>query len=276
MLEIGLSTPGFVNEQLFADMARAGIKHIEISVDKWKSEQLNYAELKAWSEKYGVNLWSFHLPFWPFDEIDISHPKMAEKSIEYLTGYIRKASAIGIDKFIIHASGEPIAENDRKSRMECAKKSLCTLAEIAKEYGSIICVEDLPRTCLGRSSQDMKELLSAHGDLRACFDTNHLLDEKITDFIHALGDKIVTTHISDYDYNNERHWLPGEGDMDWQAIYRALCEVGYKGAWLYELGFENTKKIERERNLTCADFSRNAHEIFEGKALTVVSHKKII
>ena len=34
MYEIGLSTPGFINEQLFSDMADAGIKHIEISVDK--------------------------------------------------------------------------------------------------------------------------------------------------------------------------------------------------------------------------------------------------
>ena len=267
MLEIGLSTPGFVNEQLFADMARAGIKHIEISVDKWKSEQLNYAELKAWSQKYGVNLWSFHLPFWPFDEIDISHPDMAEKSIEYLTGYIRKASAIGIDKFIIHASGEPIAENDRKSRMECAKKSLCTLAEIAKECGSIICVEDLPRTCLGRSSQDMKELLSAYGDLRACFDTNHLLDEKITDFIHALGDKIVTTHISDYDYNNERHWLPGEGDINWQELISALESEKYDGVWLYEIDFGCPRTIKRDRDLCPKDFADNANALFEGKAL---------
>ena len=237
MYEIGLSTPDFVNEQLFSDMASAGIKNIEISLDKKKSEALDYAQLKEWSEKYGVKLWSFHLPFWPFDEIDISSPAIAEKTVSYLMGFIRKASEIGINKFVIHASGEPIKEEDRSLRMNIAKNSLYLLCEEAKKYGSVICVEDLPRTCLGRSSSDILELLTAHPDLRVCFDTNHLLDEKITDFIYAIGDKIVATHISDYDFNNERHWLPGEGKNDWLSIYHALKDVGYKGPWLYEISF---------------------------------------
>lgn len=264
MFELGLSTPGYVNEQLFIDCKDAGIKHLEISVDKWKSEQLDFAQLKAWSEKYNVNLWSFHLPFWPFDEIDISNKELAEKSINYLSEFIKKGSEIGIKKYVIHASGEPIAEEDRKSRMECAKKSLYTLAEIAKGYGSVILVEDLPRTCLGRNSDDMMELLSAHPDLRACFDTNHLLDEDIVKFIHVLGDKIVSTHISDYDFNNERHWLPGEGDISWQELIRALKDVKYQGIWLYEIDFGCPSTIRRDRDLTCKDFADNIKELALG------------
>lgn len=264
MFELGLSTPGYVNEQLFIDCKDAGIKHLEISVDKWKSEQLDFAQLKAWSEKYNVNLWSFHLPFWPFDEIDISNKELAEKSINYLSEFIKKGSEIGINKYVIHASGEPIAEDDRKSRMECAKKSLYTLAELAKEYGSVILVEDLPRTCLGRNSNDMMELLSAHPDLRACFDTNHLLDEDIVEFIHVLGDKIVSTHISDYDFNNERHWLPGEGDINWQELIKALKDVNYQGIWLYEINFGCPSTIKRDRDLTCKDFADNIKELALG------------
>jgi len=266
MYEIGLSTPGFVDEQLFCDMAKAGIKHVEISVDRWKSEQLDFCKLKEWSEKYGVGLWSFHLPFYPFTEIDISNKDIADKSIEYLSGYIKKGSEIGIDKFIIHASGEPIAEGNRKERMDTAKKSLYTLCELAKEYGSVICVEDLPRTCLGRSSSDISELLTAHPDLKVCFDTNHLLDEKITDFIHRVGGKIITTHISDYDFNNERHWLPGEGDIDWQSLICALRDVDYKGVWLYEIGFGSPWTIKRDRDLCCDDFVNNAKALFSGRA----------
>ena len=265
MYEIGLSTPGFVNEQLFCDMAKAGIKHMEVSVDKQKSEQLDYGKLKEWSLKYGVNLWSFHLPFWPFDEIDISSPAIAEKTVSYLMGFIRKASEIGINKFVIHASGEPIKEEDRSFRMDIAKNSLYLLCEEAKKYGSVICVEDLPRTCLGRSSKDVLELLTAHPDLKVCFDTNHLLDEKITDFIYAIGDKIVTTHISDYDFNNERHWLPGEGDIDWLSLISALEDVNFNGVWLYEINLDCPWTIKRERNLTCEDFVNNANTIFNGK-----------
>ena len=96
------TTPGFVNEQLFKDCEAAGIKHLEISVDKWQSDKLDFAQLKAWSEKYNINLWSFHLPFWPFNEIDISRKDMAEDSIAYLSEFIKKGSEIGIHKYIIH------------------------------------------------------------------------------------------------------------------------------------------------------------------------------
>ena len=264
MFELGLSTPGYINEQLFADCNAAGIKHLEISVNRWASEALDFNELKAWSEKYGVNLWSFHLPFYPFADIEISKEDMAEKSISYLSQFIKKGSEIGIDKYIIHASGEPIAEEDRKSRMECAKNSLYTLAEIAKGYGSVILVEDLPRTCLGRNSDDMMELLSAHPDLRACFDTNHLLDEDIVKFIHVLGDKIVSTHISDYDFNNERHWLPGEGDINWQELISALKDVNYQGIWLYEIDLTCPNTINRSRDLVCKDFKDNFDELMLG------------
>lgn len=264
MYRIGLSTPGFVSEQLFSDCRDAGISYIEISLSMDLSDKLDFEKLKEWSEKYGVKLWSFHLPFYPVSIIDISREDISDNSVEYLTEFIKKGSFIGIDKYIIHASGEPIEESDRKKRMMCAKRSLDRLAKAAAEYSSIICVENLPRTCLGRDSSDMAELLSANDSLRACFDTNHLLDEDITEFINALGDKIITTHISDYDFKNERHWLPGEGDIDWQSLINALKNVNYSGIWLYEIGLGSPWTLKRDRDLTCRDFSDNARALFSG------------
>lgn len=264
-MEIGLSTPDFVNEQLFCDMKNAKIKHMEVSVSKELSEKLCFDDLKNWSEKYDINLWSFHLPFMPFSEIDISKPELAEGSVEYLKGYIEKGSKIGIDKYVIHASGEPIDEGERKVRMQTAKKSLKELAEYADSFGSTIIVENLPRTCLGRDSSDILELLSVDERLKACFDTNHLLKENSSEFIKAVGEKIVTTHVSDYDFKDERHWLPGEGKIDWQKMIADLKEVGYSGVWLYEISLNCPWTIVRDRNLTCQDFSENADELFAGK-----------
>jgi sugar phosphate isomerase/epimerase len=136
-----------------------------------------------------------------------------------------------------------------------------------------VAVEDLPRTCLGRNSDEILELIGAHDALRVCFDTNHLLGENPVDFICKLKGKIITTHVSDYDFINERHWLPGEGDLDWNAIFGALREIGYDGAWLYELGFACPKSILRPRALTCEDIARNARELFDGKNPTVISER---
>ena len=211
-MKIGLSTTGEkINEETIKEYADSGIEFIEISTNKEATEAINFDDLKKWCDTYGVKIWSFHLPFYPFKEIDISNEDLADFTVEYLKNYIVKGSAIGIKKFIIHASGEPIDEDKRASRMETAKKSLFALCEEAKKYGATICVEDLPRTCLGRCSDDILELLKAHEDLRVCFDTNHLLGEDNVEFIKKVGEKIVTLHVSDYDFINERHWLPGEG-----------------------------------------------------------------
>ncbi|MBE6912568.1 MAG: sugar phosphate isomerase/epimerase [Ruminococcaceae bacterium] len=271
MFKLGLSTNAKeISEKLFAEYNAAGIENMEVSTSYDLYEGLNYEKLLEYSKKYDVKLWSFHLPFMPFDEIDISDRSLKAHTLKYLKSLIEKATAIGIDKFIIHPSGEPIAEEDRRERLDCAKESLFELAEFAKAHGAVMAVENLPRTCLGRNSDEMKELLGAHEDLRSCFDTNHLLGERFEDYIQNIGNKIITMHTSDYDYLNERHWLPGEGKTDWKSLRDALASVNYSGIWLYEVAFVAPPSIIRERDLTCMDFVRNADEILNDKPITVL------
>ncbi|MBO5312897.1 MAG: sugar phosphate isomerase/epimerase [Clostridia bacterium] len=271
MYSIGVSTPHKIDEEMFKKYNEAGITHMEISVGKEECDKLDFQLLSAWAKKYNVCLHSFHLPFWPFDVIDISKESIAKSSVEYLSRFIIEGSKIGIDKYIIHPSGEPIEESDRERRMECAKKSLSILAELADRYNSVICVENLPRTCMGRDSDDILELLSAHPKLVACFDTNHLLGEDPVRFIERVGGKIVTTHISDYDFKNERHWLPGEGEVDWKSILEAFSKIGYSGVWLYEINMDSNYTITRPRSLTYEDVYKNAQELFNGEDLTKIS-----
>ncbi len=274
-MKIGLSSCGkIVDEALFAAYAQAGVEAIEISVGRERVlEGVGLSEVARLARKYGVDLWSYHLPF---PEYNLA-TRDEDRRLAYVrrqSEHIRMAADMGICHYVVHPSTEPIPDEIRAVRMEQSKKSLAALTEVAGVVGGVLCVENLPRTCLGKNSDEVLELLSSHPDLRVCFDTNHLLCEDPIRFIERVGNKIATTHVSDYDLIDERHWLPGEGAMDWKEIYNALCRVGYNGAWLYELGFGNTKRITRERNLTCADFSRNAREIFEGKSLTVVPHEK--
>ena len=254
----------------------AGIEAIEVSEGSIiGADAVDFASVKAIADEYGITLWSFHLPFLPFETIDISHPSLADYTVKYFCSLIDKASSIGIKTFVIHPSGEPIADSDRSMRLECAKNSLFALAEYAKSKGAVIAVEDLPRTCLGRNSSDILALTSAHPDLRVCFDTNHLLGEEIAHFISAVGEKIVTTHVSDYDFINERHWLPGEGKIDWAALKSKLFSVGYDGYWLYELGLSGSNwTIDRPRSLTYSDLSKNFNEIMAGLTPTPVGVSK--
>ena len=275
-MKLGVSSCGApLTPDFFARCKSAGIDGIEISVGKKAADELDFALTRRLADEYKIELCSFHLPFSPFNEIDISSPELADQTVKYLSSLIKKATEIGIKTFVIHASGEPIAEEARTLRMDCAKNSLFALAEYAERFEAVIAVEDLPRTCLGRDSSDILELISAHPSLRVCFDTNHLLKEDISVFIANVGKSIVTTHISDYDAINERHWLPGEGIIDWSMLRAALDGVGYNGYWLYELGLDgSTKTIDRERCLAHEDFKRNYDEIMANRPLSAIGKRK--
>ncbi len=280
MFEIGLSVPAMpdinITEETFREYCDAGIKHIELSFSKIDGI-FDFREMKRLADKYDINIWSYHLPFLPFSEVDISNPALADYSVEFLGGLIRRAAEEGdIHLIVIHPSGEPIEESERAERMECSKKSLARLADIASSCGTTIAVEDLPRTCLARNSDELLELVSAHDALRICFDMNHLANEKNADFLERVKDKLVTVHVSDYDFGDERHYLPGEGMIDWQKMLSDLKAAGYKGPWLYEVGRCSSNKISRCRDLVPADYTRNAHELFENREITLLEREYLM
>ncbi len=268
MYKIGLSSCGFpLTEENFKALKESKIDVIEISMRSDLYASIDYKELKSLSQRYEVGLWSYHLPFGPFSEIDISSldRELRENAIRLYTKMIEEASDIGIDKFIVHPSGEPIAPKERGDRMQYSMQTLDILAEIAHRCGAVIAVEDLPRTCIGNTGDEIAALIGANDKLRVCFDTNHLLGEESTRFMKKLADKIITVHISDYDFVDERHWLPGEGKLDWNTMFETFKEIGYGGVWLYEMGLKCPATIVRDRDLTFDDFYDNAMQIFSQK-----------
>lgn len=268
MYKIGMSSCAFdLTDESFKKLKESKIDVIEISLHPNKYPEIDFEDLERLSKRHEIGLWSFHLPFAPFSRYDVCSTDKAirDNTINFCTELIKKASNIGFDKFVIHPGSEPIADEEREERVKYAMQSLHVLAENAHKCGSLIAVEDLPRTCIGNTTEEICRLISANSKLRVCFDTNHLLFDDNIDFMRKLGDKIVTVHISDYDFVNERHWLPGEGKLDWDMMLKTFEEIEYKGAWMYEIDLTCPKTLERDRDLTFDDFYNNATSLFAGK-----------
>ena len=241
-LALSISPSAMRRERLEA-LAEAGMRQAELSsggVDPW-FDALDFPhrarELVSLARGAGVTLSSIHLPFGPFSRIDPAarEAEVRETIVQIQTWLLDAAGDAGIGIAVLHPSGEPYRDEERAERLEIALDTVGKIAEAAKKAGVTLALENLPRTCLGRDAREMRFFLDALPDLRCCFDTNHSLRQDNPSFIRALGGRIVTIHASDYDFVDEKHWLPLAGQNDWPGIIAALREVGYKGRFLYEL-----------------------------------------
>ena len=247
-----------LNDAFFAACRDAGVYSVEISLSPAQYPTLDWDTVAELIHKNGLVINSVHLPF--SGTVNIAHPDKAARgaTMELDHAVMKAAAAHGTKIAVVHPSSEPIRDEDRALAMQHSRENLRILADWAEELGMTVAVEDLPRTCLGRNSDEMRELVSADDRLRVCFDTNHLLAEPIADCVRAIGDKIITLHVSDYDFIDERHLLPGELDIDWAEFMDLLDEIGYTGVFNYEVsGDAENRYIRRSAALTPEDYRKN-------------------
>ncbi len=219
-----------------------GIDGVEISLRWDEFPHLDLPLAAANAKEAGIEICSLHLPFSHAINIATLNAEHRTAAIAYHRNTIAAAAAVGIHRFVLHPSSEPIEDCDRAEAMRLSKEALAELAEWSAQHNSVICVEDLPRTCLGCTADEMLELLSADERLRVCFDVNHLLTSNGSthaECIQKLGDKIVTLHLSDYDFIDERHFLPGNGLINWNEVITLLEEADYAGPFMYEVSQTN-------------------------------------
>ena len=266
MQYIGMSSIGFEHtEENFSKLRASGLNAVEVALSvKSDLDLKTFANL---AKKYDVKLWSCHLPYSPFDVFDVSleSAEIRRNAIEYMSEKIKVLSDYGVDKFVLHPS-TPIPESsDRDERKKCTMDSFAKLADVAGKCGSVIAAEDMILSCLGNSADELLEIISVDDRIKVCFDVNHLFNDTHVEFAKKVSDKIVTMHISDYDFIEERHWFPGNGKINWPELYKVMCDIGYNGAWIYELGLRTRIPTGDFMYLEFEDFYNNAQTIFAEK-----------
>ena len=140
MYKIGLSSSGkVIGEELFESYQKAGIYGMEVTGLYENQLKYDFNNIKKMADKFGVKLWSHHLPFKPFDLIDLAHRNLCRNTVKIMGEFIKKSGSVGIDKFVVHSSGiikrDLLSKEELHDKLECAKESLASLAEIAQEAG---------------------------------------------------------------------------------------------------------------------------------------------
>lgn len=82
-----------------------------------------------------------------------------------------------------------------------------------------------------------------HPLVRLCLDTGHanIAHQDVPAMIREMGDKLGSVHLNDNlgligPIYEDLHMFPGYGDLDWDAIFAALKEIGYRGTLNMEPG----------------------------------------
>ena len=208
-----------------ADLCEGGFLEDENDVALVKSR---FDEIAA----SGLILNGVHLPYGGTRDIANLDDTMREEAISRHLEIIALADKYSPRAYILHGSWEPIKD---ENRAEGLRRMVEATNRMQKQTKTPIALEALPRTCLLNTAAEMVEAARQLDKPYFCLDVNHFLQETTESVIPKIGQWIVTTHISDHDYINERHFMPGVGKIDWQKVIAALDKAGYQGVWNYEL-----------------------------------------
>lgn len=232
-----------ITPETMAEIKAAGIDYIEVTMNNFVRKQPeNEVYIKAYQalkdiKDAGLRVWSVHLPYSSTWDVSIIDPKKREEAVSFFEEMIRLAGIFSPEVLVLHPGADNIKNaNTRADRLKCARNSIGRLALAAADIDAELCVEILPRTCPGRTADEIDYLTRDIPNVKICFDTNHLLIDEHDDVFAKVGDRIGTVHISDYDRVDEKHWLPlsGRGVIDWPAFCRNLKKCGYKGVFMFE------------------------------------------
>ena len=204
--------------------------------------QADAEAMKAASVTVGLPIHSvMNMDHWkyPFTSAD---PAVVEKSLEGARTSLRNAKLWEASTVLL-VPGVVNAQTSYRDAYTRSQRVIRTLIPMAEEFNVTLALEEVWNKFLLSPlefARYIDEFDSPH--VRAYFDVgNVVLYGYPQDWIRTLGKRIAKLHIKDFSFKRGKGgavatWVsPGDGDIDWTAVYVALREVGFSGTATLEL-----------------------------------------
>ncbi|MBQ4268160.1 MAG: sugar phosphate isomerase/epimerase [Clostridia bacterium] len=204
----------------------------------------------AYLKASGLRFNGVHIPYGAYWDISTKDDGDRTRNLDNIKKAIAWLDAFQLFCYILHGSSGPIMDKDRDWRIE---NLIVSVKELEAYTKTPIAVENLPRTCLLSTTKEWLAVAKKLKKRDFCLDVNHFLQEYSHEAVKKIGRRFITTHISDHDYVNERHWMPKKGKIDWMQLIGVFEKIGYQGVFNYELVGE----------FTLADVKDNYVRLFE-------------
>ena len=233
--------PGYditpVLDGIFADMSYAGMEGIELMHTALRPDDA-VQRIAALSEKHKLPVigTSFGGAMWDRKQ----HEAVLEDAHLVITR-LAKLGGTTLGTSVGHA---PAAKTPRQ------------LDDQAELLRKIMAICDANRVVLNlhnhtyeveNGMHDLKGTLARIPEVKLGPDLNWLVRGGVdpVEFIHQFGDQLVFVHLRDQNSDGSWSEAMGEGDMDYQAIGKALRDVDFAGHAVIELAHERNFKLTR-------------------------------
>lgn len=197
---------------------------------------------KALVTDAGIEISQIHGPWrWPPEDSTVEN--RAER-MEKMKTSIRATALLGCSNWVVHPimpfGIEDIGTGKEQETWDMNLAFMQELLDTAKEYDVTICLENMPMTkfSLGAPKDILrfvKEIDDSH--FRICLDTGHVSvfpGLSPANALRELGEYVRVLHVHDNDGQYDRHWIPGNGVIDWTDFGKALKESKYQGVFSLE------------------------------------------
>jgi len=251
ILPIGISTWVYFwrpLREVLKDIAEVGYPHVEMWADKTHLDPRISPDLLALKDLLNSLHLKVHSVHAPFSDIDIASldERKRRNPLELIKKSMESCSEIEGEIVIVHPCSTEMSGNDQ-SYLKAKNKtegSLCTLATFAEKLGIKIAVENLPNIggwSFGTEVSELSNLISKINNprLSLCLDTGHAFvgreNVDLSKDVFECGKNLIALHIQDTDGKRDRHWLPGQGIINWAQFMKDLISIDYQGALTLEI-----------------------------------------
>ena len=175
----------------------------------------------------------------PFEGLDIDNkdPELRPLITARFLAALEAAEAIGARQMVMHSPYTAWFQNNILSWKGYAEAKLGRIHEIlgpvirrAEAAGITLVIENIQDVDPATRRAMVDSFASPA--IALSIDTGHAqLARRMSGappvdyFVRDAGDQLHHVHIQDVDGHADRHWAPGEGEIEWEGVFRALADL---------------------------------------------------
>lgn len=192
----------------------------------WEDEQglkvVKKDDFTALVDDSGLIFENIHAPFNNTNDLWNENKTARNKIIKKHLNWLEDCAKYNIPLMVMHVTEGDNAAAPNKYGIE----SMLCLVRFAENVGVKIAIENTRRE--DNISIILNEILSEH--LGFCFDSSHanLYSDKGENLLKCFSHRLTATHLSDNDGIKDRHWLPGNGIIEWKTIISSFAINRYE------------------------------------------------